>query len=355
MNKLCLLACLLMPLVANAQPAPKVVFIGDYITAQWASAFAANPNWINQGNPTALYLGSYEDVLTNFQTNVVSLHPAAVHVLIGLSNAVTTDDASTPYTVPGVLGELQGIVQAAKAANIKVILGIEPYIPGLDAQYLQQIDSVIATYGAANNIPVINYADAFCGCVSAVSLSGIDPYTNPAGETFDVFAIPGDVFGQYGGGPYFEPSPPGIFNGILTPFPGSGDWIITPTGYNLMTQMAEATINTMNLKLVTGWLSNTVQPNINLGIYNPPPINVNTVPEPAVVKFTPIGYYSDGSQHPLINTTFQGSSGTWTSSNPLVMYINQAGLAWAVSQGTAIIRYTSPTGVSFSEWIMYVD
>jgi hypothetical protein len=63
MNKLCLFACLLMPAVVNAQlapnyvrprlpnetPAPTVVFVGDYVTAEWASAFAANPNWINKG------------------------------------------------------------------------------------------------------------------------------------------------------------------------------------------------------------------------------------------------------------------------------------------------------------------
>ena len=29
--------------------------------------------------------------------------------------------------------------------------------------------------------------------------------------------------------------------------------------------------------------------------------------------------------------------------------------AWAISQGTAIIRYASPSGVAFSEWIMYVQ
>jgi hypothetical protein len=29
-------------------------------------------------------------------------------------------------------------------------------------------------------------------------------------------------------------------------------------------------------------------------------------------------------------------------------------LAWWNSPGTAIIRYTSPSGVSFNEWMMYV-
>jgi hypothetical protein len=57
---LALLLSALMPVGADAQPAPnfarqhpapKVVFIGDYFTYEWTSAFAANPNWINQGNP----------------------------------------------------------------------------------------------------------------------------------------------------------------------------------------------------------------------------------------------------------------------------------------------------------------
>ena len=72
------------------------------------------------------------------------------------------------------------------------------------------------------------------------------------------------------------------------------------------------------------------------------------------MQFTPTGVYSDGSQQILLNPNFQGSNGTWTSSNPLVMYISPSGLAWALSQGTAIIRYTSPSGVNFSEWIMYI-
>jgi hypothetical protein len=38
-----------------------------------------------------------------------------------------------------------------------------------------------------------------------------------------------------------------------------------------------------------------------------------------------------------------------------VIYINQMGWATALSQGTAIIRYTAPNGVAFSEWIMYVQ
>jgi hypothetical protein len=36
------------------------------------------------------------------------------------------------------------------------------------------------------------------------------------------------------------------------------------------------------------------------------------------------------------------------------MYVNQAGRSWAISRGTAIIRFVSPHGLRFCEWIMYV-
>jgi hypothetical protein len=68
--KLALLA-LVLSAFASAKAAttapPKVVFVGDYITYQWASAFAANPNWINLGNPEAIWLGSSEQILGGFQ------------------------------------------------------------------------------------------------------------------------------------------------------------------------------------------------------------------------------------------------------------------------------------------------
>jgi hypothetical protein len=335
-----------LSLSAAQSTPPKVVFVGDYITTQWTSAFAANPNWINQGYPAALWDGS-ENESINFAA-IESLHPAAVHLLIGLATAVTTDDANTPSSVPGFLNYINEIVQEAEAANIKVILGLEPSLPNLNAQYLQQINSAIATYGAKYNIPVINYADALCNCVNALINPGIDYSVPPTATAFD-------IFNQYGGGGYIEAPLPTTFPNQPPPYPGNNDWIITPTGYNLMTQMAEATINTMNLKLITGWLSDVEQLNPNIPVDAPNPIQVNTVGTPAVVKFTPIGYYSDNSTHPMLNTTFQGSSGTWTSSNPLVMYVNQDGLAWALSQGTTRISYISPTGVVFSPWVMYVN
>jgi hypothetical protein len=53
MRKLCLLSCLLVYIVADAQVAtlPKVVFTGDNFTLAWQQTrqFTANPNWIGAG------------------------------------------------------------------------------------------------------------------------------------------------------------------------------------------------------------------------------------------------------------------------------------------------------------------
>jgi lysophospholipase L1-like esterase len=299
---------------------PKVVFIGDYITYEWANAFAANPNWINQGQPTP---GADGPRLASFQSDVVSLHPAIVHIMVGAYDAYFVSDESALFVFQGFLSNLDAMVKEAKAANIKVILGTTPPISSIDSGYITQINAAIAGYGAVNNIPVIDYADLLCGCAS---LS-----TNP----FPLYTTNGLMM-------------PSLIVQVV-PI-GSTGLLPSAAGYAQMTQLADTAVATVNLTLKSGWLQDVELQDAETGGGQ---INVNTVSPPATVQFTPIGLYSDGSQHPLLNTNVQGSTGTWTSSNPVVMNVNQQGLAWALSNGTTIIRYTSPTGVVFSEWIMY--
>jgi hypothetical protein len=295
----------LMPVVSNAQaapnfvrprtpnetPAPKVVFIGDWITYDWTSAFAANPNWINQGT-LDFFGGNSGGTAARFQADVVSLHPDIVHIMVGVVDEAQEDDALMSLTTPDLMSNLNTMVQEAKAANILVVLGMEP--PAISPE-----NALIAAYGAANNIPVVNYGAA------------------PT-ATNDIYQ--GDAF------------------------------VPTIAGYALMTQIAEAAISTLNLTLKGGYLQNTQQANGN----GPAENNVNTVVPGVYIQFTPMGKYSDGNLYPMLNTNFRGSSGIWTSSNPLVMYVSPTGLAWPLTPGTATIRYTSLDGVRFSEWIMYV-
>ena len=334
----------LMPVTAKAQTAPnfarppapnsatppKVVFIGDQFTYMWGATppFAANTNWINQGwawTPVSdCFLlctgGTSESTAGRFQTDVIDLHPAIVHIMIGADDLSEDDDAtqSVGGISPGFLSSLEEMVNMAKAANIKVILGIEswqwasawPNVP-------YQLNSIIATYGAQNNIPVINYADALCQCVSST-------------------------------GGLFSPVPPGPYM-----VAGAEDLGLVPNvaGYALMTEMAEAVINTLGQTPGGGYLQNITLPNANTNETFP---NVNSGVSGTVFQFTPYGWYNNGLVEPFINSNYVGSSGTWASSNPLVMYVSQTGVAWALTPGTAAITYTSPSGVKFNEWIMYI-
>jgi hypothetical protein len=312
-----------------ASTAPKVVFIGDQITYNWASAFAANANWINKGDPEYLNPfgeGSSGNVLARFQSDVVSLHPAIVHIMIGPADAFAVYDSDFTFDVQSFFVNLDAIVKEAKAANIKVILGMGAQNFETFGGDLEPINAVIAAYGAANNIMVVNYGDALCGCVGSITPGGFGTDAN------------------------------GIFGNPLTVTDGTGNAVPSTAGYALMTQMAENAIATMNLALKSGYLQNVLLPSTQTGeggtrIQTP---NVNSVGSDTFIQFTPQGLYSDGSVHPLLNSTFAGSSGTWASSNPLVMYVSQKGLAWALTPGTAAITYTSPTGVRFNEWVMYV-
>ena len=134
-------------------------------------------------------------------------------------------------------------MKQAKAANIKVILGISP---GTDYGWdtlMPQINSIVQSYGAANNIEVVNYADALCQCVGAL------------GQNTEV----SNAFQQM-----TTSVPSGALNApTLLP---------TAAGYALMSKLAEAAIANEYLILETGWLSNVAIPDDNIGLYAGAPI-----------------------------------------------------------------------------------
>jgi lysophospholipase L1-like esterase len=332
MKKLYALAAMCgMALSASAATTPpKVVFIGDFYTYLWSNAFASNPNWINEG---ADGLGEIEGeetsdrTLARFQSDVVALHPAVVHIMIGINDADNPSPSSLPGIPAFVVSNLDKMVQEAKAANIKVILGIEPTDQiGSAWSTLAAVNSAIANYGAANNIPIVNYGDALCGCV--LELGG--SLTN-AGLSAVYYSTTTDSKDQQYGGV-----------------------IPSATGYGLMSQMAATAIaaTTTNPTRTSGYLQDIELPSNG----NSAVSNVNTVVPLANVQFTAYGAFSDGSLHVLNNTNAQGNAinGTWSSSNPLVMSITQQGLALAITPGTANIHFTPNSGTSVNEWTMYV-
>jgi hypothetical protein len=312
---LALFLSVLMPIAANAATTakPKVVFYGDAFTLAWTNV-AATPNWINKGAPTIYTSSSMDSALAGFQSDVVSLHPAIVHIMFGETDSEDMSSNTTQFYGPGVLSDAKAMVAEAKAANIQVVFGLEP---GTLPQYKQ----IITMYGAAHNIPVINYADALTGSTGF----------NGTGTSVGY-----DVSNPENG--YLMADPNGGFFGIAS-----------PTGYALMTQMAEATINTMGLKLTGGYLQNVSSFEVGGG----PNINGMVLFQQA--QFTPYGQYAGGLVEPISNTNYlTGTNGTWASSNPLVVEVNQQGHVWALTPGKASISYISPTGVHFSPWTMTV-
>ena len=328
MNKLCLLACLFMPVVGNAQTTPKVVFTGDDFTFAWQSTpqFTANQNWIGAGIQLTYLNGGSGQVLAIFQTEVINQHPAYVHILTGGGDVGDIHD-STPL---GVVwhewqGDIEQMVAMAQKAGIKVILGNIPAqqgVPDPQPQGVQFFNAWLADYGLANNIPVVNYHDALCQCVGSTASNS--PYS-------DTYALSLSV------------QPP----------PDAPNSTANSAGYALITQMAQIAIETYGLTIKSGYLANAIP----VSEFNsvPPSTQQNLVSEGQTVIFTPQAKWSDGVVRPILNQDFNGLKGTWTSSNPAVMYINQQGQAFAYSAGTATISFKSASGVPFSPWVMTVE
>jgi GDSL-like Lipase/Acylhydrolase family len=323
--------------VSAANP-PKVVFIGDYLTANWT--YPANPNWFNLGVDTPDILtndGNSGEWAQNFQT-VLNLHPDIVHIMVGAEDAALEDDGTIPVVGSVFAQNIQQMVQMAKSSNIKIILGTTPpSTPGSIG--ITEMNGFIQQYGAANGITVVNYADALCGCIGSTGAVGVgNSYPPPA---------PGQTY---------HPSP--LMTTTTSLVPGGYPAIPVPTadGYALMTQMVENAIaTTMGATLKSGYLQN-VDFGMGIGVNsNVPYFNQNSVVPGMSLQFTPWGTYSDNVTRPLLNSNFAGSSGTWTSNNPSVMYVTPNGLAYALSPGTAWISYVSPQGVAFSPWVMTVS
>ena len=331
---------LLVVSAASAATPPKVVFYGDQVTVNWPLP----AGYINKGVPgyntgpgstTAFDSG---DAAAAFQSDVVSLHPTIVHIMVGQNDASEAHDADYQLKTPGLIAAMNQMVQEAKAANIKVIIG--SVMPG---EVLNtEMNEALAAFAAAKGIPFINYSDVLCSCVESVT-STIGPGTEWFPPSVAGTACP-DGCGQ----PLLTTSPLAPQGEFGIPL-----YEVVPTayGYALMNQMAEVAIaETMGATIRGGYLQNQTLPGTDVSDY---PANVNTGSSSGQYQFTPVAVFSDGSTHPLQNSTVAGSSGTWTSSNPQAFFITQTGLATALGAGTSIIKYTAPNGVQFSEWIMY--
>jgi acyl-CoA thioesterase I len=317
LSRLCLLFLTSLPAVA-AKP-PKVVFVGDAITYNWGAGFAANPNWLNRGSAGSPFQNTASQILARFQSDVVNLHPAIVHILAGSEDVALADDASFGLTVQNVQTSITAMVAAATNANIQVVLGTIPtLLTGVGGSAFGvfqpvltlQVNAWIEAYGQANHIPVVNYHDALCVCVGSIDSTEAMP----------------------------------------SMFTASG-FIPSAAGYAAMTPLAETAIATLGLPLDTGYLGNVALSPGQIA----PEMNVNTVVQGTSLQFTAYGVFGHSVPGTMLNTDFAGLNGIWSSSDPTVIYVGYSGTAFAASPGTATINYSSPSGVPFLPWVMNVQ
>ena len=320
MNKLCVLVCLLISLPGIAQTAPKVVFVGENLTAAWQSSseFTANKNWVGEGITVGDTFSGAGEVLQNFQASVINQHPAFVHIMTGFSDSTTVKD-STPLGVvfEAWQSDIIQMVDMANKANIKVILGnliaLSPATTTDNPEAISFMNAWLDAYGRANNIPVVNYNAAFCQCAGAFS-------------NYTYLFLP-NLFAADGQTP-------------------------TDAGNALLTQMAQTAIATYGLTVKSGYLSNLLLEDMNQG--RPETPQVNNVEVGSALIFTPQAKWSDGVVRPMLNENYDGMQGVWTSSNPAVMYVSQRGQAMAYGIGKTTISFKSASGVPFSPWVMTV-
>jgi hypothetical protein len=318
-----LLSCLVLAVSANAQTGPKVVFVGDLFTYNWqqSAAFKANQNWIGQGLSTTNWVDASTSVAGSFQT-ALNQHPAMVFIETGSSDISVQFDSQPLGAEWEVAADaIIQMVQMAQKANVKVILG-NVAASGYNGDYF---NGWIQTFAQAEGIPVVNFAYwLFNGCASV-----IPPPT------------------QYSTAPcvLLTPSTPGV-PGVPVP---------NDMGYAFITQMAQTAIATYGLNIKSGYLSDMVIESApdSSNVYQ-----VNSVQTGVGVQFTPQVTWSDGINRPMLNIPYvafnTASMGTWWSTNPKVMAVNQQGHAVAYTSGTATIWFRSASGVTFAPWTMTV-
>ncbi len=169
---------------APSPPPPKtVVFIGASITQNWASYvdFLAN-HWIDKGIAGQTSV----QVAARFQSDVIALHPNAVHILCG------TNDL-TPAWVPQTTWDAFTLmISEARAAGIEVYLGtIPPWgdWPSAPAGTPSSVarnsrtDTLNAWIRSQQGVTVIDYHERLTGpnglYIPAMTVDGVHP--NAAG------------------------------------------------------------------------------------------------------------------------------------------------------------------------------
>jgi hypothetical protein len=319
-SRLSALASILWCAFVGAHAQTEVVFIGGNITYMWqrSGIFAGSSgyDWVGYGSKVGDAPGPCHEtnqVLAVLQTIIASGKKPVIHLMVGADDAADTSNSNP------VAGQLQSfetcfakVVNTALNAKLKIVVGTNPYalINNIDPY-----NKYIFYYCGLKGIPVIDYQTLLTRANN-----------NFEGTEYSI--VPTQA-GQ-------QPS-------------------ITNKGYAIMNGLADEVITGTigGVTLEAGYLGNEAFQLVGQ-IPPEPQTGVNTVFPGTQMHWYANGEYSDGYTREIDNANPLHLYGTWTSSNPGVVSIDPYGNAWALAPGTANIHFTTLSGVTINEWVMYV-
>ena len=141
----------------------RIVLMGDSITEFWSQIqpeFFTNTSYINRG----ISGQTTPQMLIRFRPDVLNLYPDVVVILAGVNDIAGN---TGPTTLAKIFGNIQSMVELAKANKIKVILcSVLPannfYWRPNDqaAENIIQLNQLIQSYAKEHDIPYVDYHSA---------------------------------------------------------------------------------------------------------------------------------------------------------------------------------------------------
>ena len=255
-------------------------------------------------------------VLGVLQTIIASGQKPVIHLMVGADDAANTNDANpVAWQLQSFETCFANVVNTALNANLKIVVGTNPFVL-ININNIDPYNKYIFYYCALKGVPVIDYQTLL----------------NRANNNFEgtEYSIVPAQAGQ-------QPS-------------------ITNKGYAIMNGLADKVITQTvgGVTLKAGYLGNEALQFAGQ-IPPEPQTGVNTVFPGTQMHWYAYGEYSDGYTREIDNANSLHVYGTWTSSNPGVISIDPYGNAWALAPGTANIHFTTRSGITINEWVMYVD
>jgi lysophospholipase L1-like esterase len=144
---------------------PHVVFIGDSITENWLHS---DPDFFAHGNLGRGISGQTSpQVLVRFWQDVVALHPAVVHIMIGTNDIAGNTGPTSPEAYKNAV---RAMVDIARANHIAVILGSIPpsttfgWQPAVQtAPWIARLNAWLKDYAAERHLTFADYHSALAG------------------------------------------------------------------------------------------------------------------------------------------------------------------------------------------------